>query len=356
MTPEHLEAQVEMSLQEAEENEEEVVTDFSVRLIEKLAKDNKMKPDQGLDSAADIGPSMPVDPLSLSSLLSQGFEEGPARQALRKFNNNTQAALDYLVGGDDEVKDAVDDGVRMPTTVRRVQRMKERRKQEAARRRQQQEEEEERAEQKRIQAASKKAAEAAQSARSDSDKASQAKESKPQAAATQDLLGFDDAPSKANAAASSTAAMNLLDFGNDEPPPPTDFSKQVPTISLPEQVTLDLSKCEKPPLEAAVAAGLVQPRAGPSAGSGQLGSAPSTGPPDPANALAAAMGIAAQANITPEQLIAAAQQLHAQQGLAQPAMNLGGYAATAPAAAPAPAPVQAKPAATGLDSLDPFSQ
>jgi len=44
MTPEHLEAQVEAELQEAEEGEEEVVTDFSVRLIEKLAKDNKNKP------------------------------------------------------------------------------------------------------------------------------------------------------------------------------------------------------------------------------------------------------------------------------------------------------------------------
>ncbi|CAK0831522.1 unnamed protein product [Prorocentrum cordatum] len=41
MTPEHLESQVDMELQEAEENDEDekVVTDFSVRLIEKLAKD-----------------------------------------------------------------------------------------------------------------------------------------------------------------------------------------------------------------------------------------------------------------------------------------------------------------------------
>ena len=75
MTPEHLEAQVEMAIQEAEENpDEDVVTDFSARLIDKLAKDNKKKPGEGLDSCADEGPSVPVDPLSLSSLLSQGFE------------------------------------------------------------------------------------------------------------------------------------------------------------------------------------------------------------------------------------------------------------------------------------------
>ncbi|CAE8697107.1 unnamed protein product, partial [Polarella glacialis] len=129
-----------MSLQEAEENDEEVVTDFSVRLIEKLAKDNKNKPDEGLDSAAGDGPALPVDPLSLSSLLSQGFEEGPARQALRKFKNSTQAALDFLIGGGQEEQE--DDGVRMPTTVRRVQRLKERRRAQQSKRRQQEEEEE----------------------------------------------------------------------------------------------------------------------------------------------------------------------------------------------------------------------
>ena len=34
------------------------------------------RPGEGLDSAASEGPAVPVDPLSLSSLLSQGFEEG----------------------------------------------------------------------------------------------------------------------------------------------------------------------------------------------------------------------------------------------------------------------------------------
>merc|ERR1719506_791450 len=129
MTPEHLEAQVEVELQEAEDNEEEVVTDFSVRLIEKLAKDNKNKPGEGLDSSKDQGAALPVDPLSLSSLLSQGFEEGPARRALRMHQNDTQAALDWLINGGTEGNEAVkaaavEDGVRMPTTIKRIQKLK----------------------------------------------------------------------------------------------------------------------------------------------------------------------------------------------------------------------------------------
>merc|ERR1719453_2908552 len=118
MTPEHLEAQVEVELQEAEDGEEEVVTDFSVRLIEKLAKDNKNKPGEGLDSSKDDGPALPVDPLSLSSLLSQGFEEGPARRALRLHKNDTQVALNWLLeGGTEEAAQikkakAMEDGVR----------------------------------------------------------------------------------------------------------------------------------------------------------------------------------------------------------------------------------------------------
>merc|ERR1712039_182584 len=78
-------------------------------------------------SETDSGPALPVDPLSLSSLLSQGFEEGPARRALRKHQNNTQAALDWLINGqaeEEEKKKMVSDGVRMPTTVKRVQKLK----------------------------------------------------------------------------------------------------------------------------------------------------------------------------------------------------------------------------------------
>mmetsp|Transcript_110720 Transcript_110720/g.202824 ORF Transcript_110720/g.202824 Transcript_110720/m.202824 type:complete len:502 (+) Transcript_110720:173-1678(+) len=123
MTPDHLEAQVEMELAESEEQGEPEgsIADFSVRLIEKKAKE-----DPGETQA-----SVPVDPLSLSSLLSQGFEEGPARRALRLHQNNTQAALDWLIDGGEELArkaKAAEDGVRMPTTVKRVQKLKAMRK------------------------------------------------------------------------------------------------------------------------------------------------------------------------------------------------------------------------------------
>merc|ERR1711972_425879 len=124
---EHLEAQVEMELQKSEESEVAAATggqdtgivDFSARLIDKKVKEEP--------SENDAGPALPVDPLSLSSLLSQGFEEGPARRALRKHQNNTQAALDWLINGqaeEEEKKKLVSDGVRMPTTVKRVQKLK----------------------------------------------------------------------------------------------------------------------------------------------------------------------------------------------------------------------------------------
>merc|ERR1719433_332060 len=147
MTPEHLEAQVEMELQESEEQPSAVaatgaevpIADFSARLIDKKAK----------EEPADDGPAQPVDPLSLSSLLSQGFEEGPARRALRLHQNNTQAALDWLIDGQHEEvqkQKQVSDGVRMPTTVKRVQKLKAMRRaqQEKLREKQRREEEEER--------------------------------------------------------------------------------------------------------------------------------------------------------------------------------------------------------------------
>merc|ERR1719296_398711 len=127
MTPEHLEAQVDMELQKSEESEvtatlggsaDTTIIDFSARLIDK-----KVQEDPG--DAAE--PQLPVDILSLSSLISQGFEEGPARKALRKHQNNTQAALDWLINGqaeEEEKKKLVSDGVRMPTTVKRVQKLK----------------------------------------------------------------------------------------------------------------------------------------------------------------------------------------------------------------------------------------
>jgi len=256
MTPEHLEAQVEMALQEAEENpDEDVVTDFSARLIEKLAKDNKNKPGEGLDSAAGEGPAVPVDPLSLSSLLSQGFEEGPARQALRKFKNDTQAALDFLVGGG-HAEEEQEEAVRMPTTVRRVQRLKERRRAQQARRK----EEEERRQKER----------APKEETSPAPESPKKSEPKPEPKPAVDLLDFEEKRENKSAPSSAPSGGDLLDLmaspgggggasgskggdlldlaGFDEPPPPTDFSKQIETLPLPEQITLDLSKCEKGPI------------------------------------------------------------------------------------------------------------
>lgn len=255
MTPEHLEAQVEMALQEAEENpDEEVVTDFSARLIEKLAKDNKNKPGEGLDSAAGDGPAVPVDPLSLSSLLSQGFDEGPARQALRKFRNDTQAALDFLIGGGGHEEEQ-EEAVRMPTTVRRVQRLKERRRAQARRK-----DEEERRQKDRT----PKEETSPKQKDLESPKKS---ETKPEPKPAVDLLDFEGekkSPSAVAAAASSggdlldlmagnpgpskSSGSDLLDLAGFEPPPPTDFSKEIETLPLPEQITLDLSKCEKGPI------------------------------------------------------------------------------------------------------------
>merc|ERR1712039_589087 len=76
-------------------------------------------------------PVLPVDPLSLSSLLAQGFDEGPARRALRTHQNNTQMALEWLLDGqheEDEKRKIVSEGVRMPTTVKRVQKLRAMRK------------------------------------------------------------------------------------------------------------------------------------------------------------------------------------------------------------------------------------
>ena len=83
-----------------------------------------------------------------------------------------------------------------------------------------------------------------------------------------DLLDFEG--EKRNPAAAASSGSDLLDLmapgpgpsnpgpgrgndlldlaGLDEPPPPTDFSKQIETLPLPEQITLDLSKCEKGPI------------------------------------------------------------------------------------------------------------
>mmetsp|Transcript_33232 Transcript_33232/g.86104 ORF Transcript_33232/g.86104 Transcript_33232/m.86104 type:complete len:398 (+) Transcript_33232:602-1795(+) len=116
MTPDQLEKQVDLELED-EDDEGEVETDFSKRLIHKMEKDGRNKEE----------PDVAADPLSVFSLISQGFEDAEARRALRMHNNDTQAALDWLMHGRYEQKAVSEDAVRMPTTVRRIQKMKEKR-------------------------------------------------------------------------------------------------------------------------------------------------------------------------------------------------------------------------------------
>lgn len=86
-------------------------------------------------SAPSATPHVAVDILSLSSLLAQGFEEGPARKALRECNNDTQSAMELLLNGFkqpiiEEFSEPLPEGiaqgaVRIPTTLKRIQRIKE---------------------------------------------------------------------------------------------------------------------------------------------------------------------------------------------------------------------------------------
>eukprot|EP00971_Amphidinium_carterae_P079717 1577413-Amphidinium_carterae.1 len=103
--------------------------------------------------------------------------------------------------------------------------------------------------------------------------------------------------------------MDLLDF--DEPPPPTDFSKQVNVLELPSMLSFEneASQARAASSEAAI---VMQPLA--QGSSLQAEQAPAK--PVDANA---AMLLLQSAQITPEQLLQAAQQLMAaQQGTQVP--------------------------------------
>lgn len=109
MVPEQLEPQVQQELQMSGIVPSEDLTgtrSFSHHLSEKAHKEG-----------SDADAAAVVDLLSLSSLLSQGFEEAPARRALRLHGNRTQEALDWLVKGQ---PNSQPEGVRMPTTLKRT--------------------------------------------------------------------------------------------------------------------------------------------------------------------------------------------------------------------------------------------
>eukprot|EP00917_Polyrhabdina_sp_WS-2016_P025614 GHVP01055108.1.p1 GENE.GHVP01055108.1~~GHVP01055108.1.p1 ORF type:complete len:281 (+),score=81.34 GHVP01055108.1:1095-1937(+) len=79
-----------------------------------------------------------VDVLSLSVLVAQGFEETAAKNALLKFDNDAQIALDYLTTSRSSAPPIISDSgeinqrelaVRLPTSLRWVRKLRERRKQ-----------------------------------------------------------------------------------------------------------------------------------------------------------------------------------------------------------------------------------
>mmetsp|Transcript_79717 Transcript_79717/g.221857 ORF Transcript_79717/g.221857 Transcript_79717/m.221857 type:complete len:696 (+) Transcript_79717:154-2241(+) len=344
MTPEHLEAQVEMELQESEEAATEDVADFSTRLIDKRARDDP----------GDDAPSMPVDPLSLSSLLSQGFEEGPARRALRLHQNSTQAALDWLINGsaeEEEKKKQVSEGVRMPTTVKRVQKLKAMRKAQQERQRRKDDREQERDRDRDRDRDGDSGGRATEQGRdsggdrggSGATASSNGNSAKGQAPAAQpDMLSGDalEEPATASVREQPAPATDLLSL-NDESP--TDFSKEIESTPLPTQLAFDASRCEKQPLAAAVAAGIAQPRAGGGAtssfadGFGMTSLAPQASSAAvagiSAELLSTVQALTAQSQFSPEQLLLAAQQLQAQNkaGVQQ---NLAGMQAMMAPAAP----------------------
>jgi len=354
MTPDHLEAQVEMELAESEEQGEPEgsIADFSVRLIEKKAKE-----DPGETQA-----SVPVDPLSLSSLLSQGFEEGPARRALRLHQNNTQAALDWLIDGGEELArkaKAAEDGVRMPTTVKRVQKLKAMRKaQQEKLKRSREREEEGRSRVTKTVEVEDEDDDEEEEEEEEEEPPPQVEKPRPAPAPQVDLLAFNESSQPASAA--PPAASDLLSLDSEEPAKPTDFSKPLEFTSLPDNGFYDSSRCEKPPLAASVAAGIAVPRGQERQSEGAaldpLGMmAPAqAAPAGPAPAgglapelLAAVQALSAQSGVTPQQLIQAAQ-------------NLGQGPSSAPAlAAPMPTSTGGYPAApaakSGFQALDPFS-
>lgn len=341
MTPEHLEVQVEMELQENEEQEQlegtGAIADFSVRLIEKKAKE---------DPEEHAAPNLPVDPLSLSSLMSQGFDEGPARRALRLHGNDTQAALDWLIDGGTEEAQAVkktkalEDGVRMPTTVKRVQKLKAMRKAQMEKnKRRNSRPPPEDSDQDEVEEPpprrSSREERSRRDAREDEDRPRQptrpAKSQEPENLMDVNEIAVAPAPQ---------ATQSLLDF-NDEPPPATDFSKAMDVAPLPQ---LDMlydggARCEMPPLPASVAAGKVLPRGGSSPKASPDELLGLSMPPAPLDTvpsgispelLAQVQALSAQSQVSPEQLIQlAAQQLNQVQAT-QPAMPMAGYSSTAP--------------------------
>ncbi|CAD7973510.1 unnamed protein product [Amoebophrya sp. A25] len=286
MTPEHLENQVDIELQEDDEDEEPI-TDFGVKLITKLEKDGR---------AVEEEPKVSVDPLSLSSLLSQGFDESDARRALRLHNNDTQAAMEWILNGatTGPATQDVQDGVRMPTTIRRIQKLRKKRKEERERQR-----------------AEKAAREGVDNPKKPTLEEVATKQPPAPAAPPVDLLSLDASPSGGSSSSSSSAPVaDLLSLDV------TDFSKPVTTSAVPTQRNFDPKDCEL---------------RGPGGGEGSTPSTSSASPTMNMSRDKLMQLLASGQPLTPAQLVEA-QKILAQPSPTGSPTGSGGPPAAAPAA------------------------
>ncbi|KAF8818366.1 UBA/TS-N domain-containing protein [Cardiosporidium cionae] len=113
MTPEQLKPQVDMELEAY--GDDEASLDSTATLLKKWERDGGSF--QEIEATAE---TVQVDPLSLASLVSQGFEENLAKKALRMHSNDTQAALDTLLNNIDILENMSDSDafVRAPTSLK----------------------------------------------------------------------------------------------------------------------------------------------------------------------------------------------------------------------------------------------
>lgn len=140
MTPDHLEPQVEAELKDLGSDEDD--TDATLKILDKWSKDSD------LNEIVEEPPMVEPDILSLSLLMAQDIDESTARRALGYHNNNMQEALEWIFEGcpslakpkpepvlpppsEGDVTHAGGEGcVRLPSTLKRVEKMRERRRNE----------------------------------------------------------------------------------------------------------------------------------------------------------------------------------------------------------------------------------
>ena len=119
MTPQELQPLVDMEVQAT------VGSDATSRLLERLPQES-----------IAVREKKPVDPFSLQILQSQGFEESLCVMALRECNDDTQAAMNWLIDGcpslvQEKARTQKDDiervqsSVRVPTTLKWIAKLKE---------------------------------------------------------------------------------------------------------------------------------------------------------------------------------------------------------------------------------------